>query len=73
MADEPSNCNRIQPHLPDSLTRLLKDPRAKIRDTAGDTPTTHLFDRMLWWSSVAMFWATLLVLAVALTVAQRPL
>ncbi|MCJ2094938.1 hypothetical protein MKK67_20890 [Methylobacterium sp. J-072] len=73
MANEPSHCDRTQRPLPDSLTRLLGDPKAKIQNTAGDGPTVSLFDLILWWGSVAMFTAAALVFVAALTVAQRPL
>jgi hypothetical protein len=72
MAEDPNPSNRPVRPLPDSLNRLLlSSPNQRI-EWAEDPLARYfkptLFDRVLWWFSVAAFGAAAFITSATITV-----
>jgi hypothetical protein len=56
--------------LPECLTRLLVDPKERIREAPVGEPRPSLLDRLQWWLTVATFEAISLIFGAALRIAK---
>ena len=68
MAGDQDASDRSARPLPECLTQLLEPPRG-TPGAPSDDRKPSLFDRVLWWLSVAMFGAVSLVFGAALKIA----
>jgi hypothetical protein len=62
--------DRTSHPLPECLTRLLVDPKERIRVAPLSDPKPSLLDRLQWWLTVATFEAISLIFSTALKIAK---
>ncbi|MGH1572846.1 hypothetical protein ACRAWG_21910 [Methylobacterium sp. P31] len=71
MAEDRYTSDRPARPLPECLTRLLIQPGAQVKridDPLVEFCKPTLFDRALWWFSIAMFGSAAFIFSATLTV-----